>query len=149
MYIGIIILQAPSDGHILLAESLPFPSGNTGPKITEIAIGGWGNSKSGLRLDFLASLAVPTTYEVPTAGLLNVNEYRPFWISWKNGLIQFGKGMKVLLLYYFYPLGDRGRLTGYCHWQHGDLEVDRCPQIPAGNDSIFDKILTIPIHCSA
>lgn len=59
--------------------------GMTGDKTYEILI----DSKSHIKMNstFLASKDTP--------GILKCEEFRPFWISWKNGLIQAGTGNEI------------------------------------------------------
>ncbi|XP_012218887.1 uncharacterized protein [Linepithema humile] len=75
-------VKAPNDAHIALT---------TGPQegdpMYEVFIGGWSNSKSVIR----KNRTKPEVAEVETPGILNIDDYRGFWIRWDNGVLTVGK----------------------------------------------------------
>lgn len=52
----------------------------------EVFIGGWGNQQSVIRKNRMK----PDKVEVPTPNILNVGEFRTFWIRWDNKTISCG-----------------------------------------------------------
>ena len=61
----------------------------------EIVIGGWGNSKSVIRRKPVGTSYGDDTNFASTSGILDGNEYRPFWAQALNGLVRFGTGQIV------------------------------------------------------
>ncbi|XP_067673785.1 uncharacterized protein [Haliotis asinina] len=55
----------------------------------EVSFGGHGNSRSSIN-GCLQCGSMAFLYE---SSIVSCNEYRPFWISWKNGVISGGKGL--------------------------------------------------------
>ena len=58
----------------------------------EIVIGGWTNTQSVIRRKPLGSLNGDETNLASTSGIVDGNEYRPFWAQVLNGLVRFGTG---------------------------------------------------------
>ena len=59
----------------------------------EIVIGGWANTLSVIRRKPLGSLNGDETNLASTSGIVDGNEYRPFWAQvLLNGLVRFGTG---------------------------------------------------------
>ena len=82
-FIQFSVIEYCNDAHIALSSG-PAATGD----IYELVIGGWGNSRSVFRERKqscqLASANTPS--------ILNCAETRLFWLSWKDGLLSFGKG---------------------------------------------------------
>lgn len=69
--------------------SLLSVSGNLKAPSYEITLGANGNMISTLKA---RSSNGEFSAQVDTPSILSASEYRPFWISWANGAVQFGKG---------------------------------------------------------
>jgi len=65
----------------------PFPVAKSGAHRFQIFIGGWGNTKTAIR----RNRTKPDKAVVDTPDILSDAEYRGFWISWKDGLLEVGK----------------------------------------------------------
>ncbi|XP_063533409.1 uncharacterized protein LOC134743727 isoform X1 [Cydia strobilella] len=77
-------VRANNDAHVgLFSESR-----ETDP-MYEIVIGGWGNTKSAIRKKYCHQKV--DKVEVSTPNYLNENQYRGFWVRWKNGKISVGQ----------------------------------------------------------
>jgi hypothetical protein len=76
---------------LICAERLcfeqPFSVGKSGAHCFQIFIGGWGNTKTAIRRD----RTKPDKAVVDTSDILSDAEYRGFWVSWKDGLLEVGK----------------------------------------------------------
>ena len=81
---NIFSLKACHDGHVGLAEVVGLSS----LTMYEIVIGGWQNSKSVIRRARQGTIEV----EASTPNILDCNSARNFWLSWEDGVIQFGTG---------------------------------------------------------
>ena len=89
-------VRAKSNAYVALSSVY----GETTDKTYEIVIGGWENTKSVIR----SSGNGPAIKETTTPGILNEEELRPFWISWKRQVIEVGEGSRR----------GQGRIL---HWQ--------------------------------
>ena len=78
-------VRAQSDARILLLST----PGNIRAPSYEIDIGAEDNTKTVLRV---RSVIGEITVEQGTADILSATELRPFWISWMNGTVKFGRG---------------------------------------------------------
>jgi len=76
----------------------PFSVGKIGAHCFQIFIGGWGNTKTAIR----RNRTKPDKAVVDTPDILNDAEYRGFWVSWKDGLLEVGK---------------EGTATAFVNWQ--------------------------------
>ncbi|CAH1779588.1 unnamed protein product [Owenia fusiformis] len=77
-------LVAKMDAHILLTSKMNTYTG----KVYELILGGNENNDCMIKDQFAAEQSVA---RVPCPGVLNENERRTFWVSWKNGKIEFGR----------------------------------------------------------
>lgn len=77
-----IEIQANNDVHIALSEE-----DNDLPSMYEIVIGGWAGTKSAIRREKQGS----SMGSASTPGILSPTEFRGFWLSWKDGMIEVGK----------------------------------------------------------
>ncbi|XP_046836951.1 uncharacterized protein LOC124432248 isoform X1 [Vespa crabro] len=102
-------VKAPNDAHIALT---------TGPHedepMYEVIIGGWANSKSVIR----KNRTKPEVAEKETPGILTADNFRGFWIRWRDGEITVGKeGEQNAFLSYTDPepfgIGYFGACTGW------------------------------------
>ncbi|XP_074161873.1 C3 and PZP-like alpha-2-macroglobulin domain-containing protein 8 [Sminthopsis crassicaudata] len=80
-----VAVKAHNDAHFALSSG----SHDTAEMI-EIVIGGHQNSKTWISL---SKMGDPVA-SVDTIGILSWDEFRTFWISWKNGIIQVGHGIE-------------------------------------------------------
>ena len=71
----------------------------------EIIIGGWFNVRCSLRKIGFNGPTIVVTDPSPV-GYLSDQEFRPFWISWKDHVISVGSGTKVGE-YSFYSHDDK------------------------------------------
>uniref|UniRef100_A0A8C5QE18 C3 and PZP like alpha-2-macroglobulin domain containing 8 n=1 Tax=Leptobrachium leishanense TaxID=445787 RepID=A0A8C5QE18_9ANUR len=78
-----LTVKAHNDAHIALSNG-PHDMA----EMIEIVIGGQQNSKTWISS---SKMGVPVS-SASTVGILSWDEYRAFWISWKNGIIQIGHG---------------------------------------------------------
>jgi hypothetical protein len=62
-------------------------------KAYEVLIGGWSDTKSTLRKNRFEGL--PLLSSSTAADMLDANSNRPFWLSWIDGFIRFGRGSVV------------------------------------------------------
>lgn len=115
--------------HDALISLLRVPSNFKAPSY-EIVIGTAGNTKTVLHIKSELSNLV---YEVFTPSILSSDELRAFWVSWVNGMVQFGTGELVgenVLLYYNDPqpayrryvhsLAVASGLDVAAEWEFGD-----------------------------
>ena len=58
----------------------------------EIVIGGWGNTQSVVRRKPLGTTSGAAANSASTSGIVDGNEYRPFWAQSLNGMVRFGTG---------------------------------------------------------
>ena len=73
-------VRARADAHVALSNVY----GNTDERTHEIVIGGWNNTTS-----FIKDCAGgPILVEAVTMRVLSSIDYRDFWISWKDGILQ-------------------------------------------------------------
>ncbi|KAM9619623.1 C3 and PZP-like alpha-2-macroglobulin domain-containing protein 8 isoform 6-T8 [Morphnus guianensis] len=82
-----IAVKAHNDAHLALSSG-PHDMA----EMTEIVIGGHQNTKTWISV---SKMGEPVASR-DTAGILSWDEFRSFWISWKNGIIQVGHGTRVL-----------------------------------------------------
>ncbi|KAJ7398113.1 C3 and PZP-like alpha-2-macroglobulin domain-containing protein 8 [Pitangus sulphuratus] len=82
-----IAVKAHNDAHLALSSG-PHDMA----EMTEIVIGGHQNSKTWIST---SKMGEPVASR-DTPGILSWDEFRSFWISWKNGVIQVGHGTRVL-----------------------------------------------------
>ncbi|EMP24064.1 C3 and PZP-like alpha-2-macroglobulin domain-containing protein 8 [Chelonia mydas] len=82
-----IAVKAHNDAHFALSSG-PHDMA----EMTEIVIGGHQNAKTWISTSKMGEPVVSTD----TAGILSWDEFRSFWISWKNGIIQVGHGTQML-----------------------------------------------------
>ncbi|KAK4002256.1 C3 and PZP alpha-2-macroglobulin domain-containing protein 8 [Daphnia magna] len=75
-------VKCKNDAHIALLSSEEI----TTPMV-EIFIGGWANQKSAIRLN----QSRPDKAEEPTPDIVCCEEYRRFWVRFRNNLIQVGR----------------------------------------------------------
>ncbi|CAH2293294.1 C3 and PZP-like alpha-2-macroglobulin domain-containing 8 [Pelobates cultripes] len=78
-----LTVKAHNDAHVALSSG-PHDMA----EMIEIVIGGQHNSKTWISSSKMGN---PVS-SASTTGILSWDEYRAFWISWKNGLIQVGHG---------------------------------------------------------
>jgi hypothetical protein len=78
-------VKAKNDAHIALMSA----DDDTKP-LYEIVLGGWGNSKSCLRI--AKQSTCKSTYY---GSVLSQTAYKPFWVSWINSRITVGLGDTV------------------------------------------------------
>ena len=83
---AVFSVKACTDAHVALSE-VP---GLFTTKTYEIIIGGYSNAYSKIRLG--RDIDLKTEY---TQNILNCNEFRYFWVSWKDGIIEMGAGLVV------------------------------------------------------
>ncbi|KAI1230511.1 hypothetical protein IHE44_0009971 [Lamprotornis superbus] len=82
-----LAVKAHNDAHLALSSG-PHDMA----EMTEIVIGGQQNSKTWIST---SKMGEPVASR-DTPGILSWDEFRSFWISWKNGVIQVGHGTRVL-----------------------------------------------------
>ncbi|NWY45009.1 CPMD8 protein, partial [Sylvia atricapilla] len=82
-----IAVKAHNDAHLALSSG-PHDMA----EMTEIVIGGQQNTKTWISI---SKMGEPVASR-DTPGILSWDEFRSFWISWKNGVIQVGHGTRVL-----------------------------------------------------
>ena len=58
----------------------------------EIVIGGWANTASVIRRKLLGTYDGDAKNSASTSGIVDGNEYRPFWAQSLNGMVRFGTG---------------------------------------------------------
>nr|KAF7392444.1 hypothetical protein H0235_017443 [Vespula pensylvanica] len=102
-------VKAPNDAHIALTTGP-----HEGEPMYEVFIGGWGNSKSVIR----KNRTKPEVAERETPGILTADDFRGFWIRWRDGEITVGKeGESNAFLSYTDPepfgIGYFGACTGW------------------------------------
>ena len=75
-------VKCSNDAHVALLSSdvIALP-------MIEIFIGGWGNQKSTIRLN----QSRPDKAEEPTPDIVSKEEYRRFWIHFKENIIEVGR----------------------------------------------------------
>lgn len=78
-------VSAQHDAHVALMST-----DNTAGLLYEIVIGGWGNTKSCIRL--AKQQECKNTYLGP---VVNSYTYTHFWVSWANGVISLGRSETV------------------------------------------------------
>ena len=78
-------VAACNDAHIALVQNPDDILNNA----IEIVLGGWSNAKSAIR----SKPGGPNLVWVNTSYLLECKKMKSFWISWRDGLIQVGKGL--------------------------------------------------------
>jgi len=118
-------VRAPNDAHIALA---PGPAESE--PITEIFLGGWGNTKSVIR----KNRQKPDVVEVDTPGILNAGEYRGFWIRWYQGVVTVGhEGDVAAFMSFEDPYLHQVNYIGVCTgWgATGTWQIDDSPCPPA------------------
>ncbi|XP_053855290.1 C3 and PZP-like alpha-2-macroglobulin domain-containing protein 8 isoform X4 [Vidua macroura] len=82
-----LAVKAHNDAHLALSSG-PHDMA----EMTEIVIGGQQNTKTWIST---SKMGEPVASR-DTPGILSWDEFRSFWISWKNGIIQVGHGTRVL-----------------------------------------------------
>ncbi|KAJ6664317.1 hypothetical protein lerEdw1_008536 [Lerista edwardsae] len=82
-----VAVKAHNNAHIALSSG-PHDMA----EMTEIVIGGYQNSRTWIST---SKMGEPVT-SAETAGILSWDEFRSFWVSWANGIIQVGHGPAVL-----------------------------------------------------
>ncbi|XP_074834082.1 C3 and PZP-like alpha-2-macroglobulin domain-containing protein 8 isoform X2 [Carettochelys insculpta] len=82
-----IAVKAHNDAHFALSSG-PHDMA----EMTEIVIGGHQNAKTWISTSKMGEPVISTD----TDGILSWDEFRSFWISWKNGIIQVGHGTQML-----------------------------------------------------
>ncbi|KAJ7415213.1 C3 and PZP-like alpha-2-macroglobulin domain-containing protein 8 [Willisornis vidua] len=82
-----IAVKAHNDAHLALSSE-PHDMA----EMAEIVIGGHQNSKTWISI---SKMGEPVASR-DTPGILSWDEFRSFWISWRNGIIQVGHGTRVL-----------------------------------------------------
>ncbi|XP_072260759.1 C3 and PZP-like alpha-2-macroglobulin domain-containing protein 8 isoform X1 [Pyxicephalus adspersus] len=80
-----LTVKAHNDAHVALSSG-PHDMA----EMIEIVIGGQQNSKTWITTSKMGEPVASAN----TAAILSWDEFRAFWISWKNGLIQVGHGTK-------------------------------------------------------
>jgi hypothetical protein len=76
-------VRSCNDGHILLATSLGDDAHGY-----EIVLGGYDNTKSDIRRGSHGEILK----QVDTPGILNCNEFLPFWVRWGDRTVLVGSG---------------------------------------------------------
>jgi len=76
-------VRAGADAHVALSTMY----GETDRKTYELVLGGWTNRRTALRYGGRG----PVMAGVDTPRLLDVDEFRPFWISWTDDVIQVAR----------------------------------------------------------
>ena len=74
-----------NDAHLILSENR-----NDSFQSYEIVIGGWGDTTSVIRSCRQCQHRA-VKYHTP----ISCTEYKPFWVSWRNGTIRVGEGQEV------------------------------------------------------
>jgi Farnesoic acid 0-methyl transferase len=87
-----------NDAHIM-TQTVP---GSTVDKHFEIVIGGWTNTRSAIRSRRGGSELVG--YE--EVGIMACDEYRQFWISWRNGTLEVGKNAVYTQSFMLYRMSE-------------------------------------------
>ena len=82
----IIRLKAASDGHVLLTDTVGDIS-----RGYEVIIGGWDNTECAVRHPPGGEVVFTTS----TPGIVSGEEFRTFWVSFSDGLIEMGTGFDV------------------------------------------------------
>ncbi|OWK50653.1 C3 and PZP-like alpha-2-macroglobulin domain-containing protein 8 [Lonchura striata] len=82
-----LAVKAHNDAHLALSSG-PHDMA----EMAEIVIGGQQNTKTWIST---SKMGEPEASR-DTPGILSWDEFRSFWISWKNGIIQVGHGTRVL-----------------------------------------------------
>ncbi|XP_029470045.1 C3 and PZP-like alpha-2-macroglobulin domain-containing protein 8 isoform X2 [Rhinatrema bivittatum] len=82
-----VAVKAHNDAHFALSSG-PHDMA----EMIEIVIGGNQNARTWISTSKMGDPVASTN----TAGILSWDEFRSFWISWKNGVIQVGHGMQPL-----------------------------------------------------
>ncbi|XP_066492385.1 C3 and PZP-like alpha-2-macroglobulin domain-containing protein 8 [Tiliqua scincoides] len=82
-----VAVKAHNNAHIALSSG-PHDMA----EMTEIVIGGYQNSRTWIST---SKMGEPVA-SAETAGILSWDEFRSFWVSWANGVIQVGHGTSVL-----------------------------------------------------
>jgi hypothetical protein len=119
-------VKSASDAKVAL---LSVPSNFKAPSY-ELIIGADQNTVTILRCK---SISGDVVFEIDTPDILNSNELRPFWVSWVNGTIEFGKGdifgMNRLLKFsdpdptyrkHVHSLAVASALDAVGEWEFGD-----------------------------
>ena len=79
-------VQANSNAHIGF-----FSAAQTTDEVYDIAIGGWGNTRSAIR----EQSGGVTQVQIDTPGIVSDTEARQFWADAVNGLIRFGSSATI------------------------------------------------------
>jgi hypothetical protein len=87
-----IVFEAKAERNIFIALT-QFKDTYAQDKMYEVLIGGFGNTKTQMRRTIYAG--APVLADVSTPSILDPNSFRPFWLSWADGKIRFGKGTVV------------------------------------------------------
>ena len=82
-------VQACNDAFVLLKKS-QTSNANT----YEINIGAWSNSDSVIRAAVLKTYSVELV-KCKTSDILNCTSAVPLWVSWLDGIIEFGMGHDI------------------------------------------------------
>ena len=80
-------VKACNDAFVALMQT----PGNRSSNLYEVVLGGWSNQKSAIRL---LKYGVNTVI-VDTPNILNCTQWRRFWVSWKDGVIDVGYGPRA------------------------------------------------------
>uniref|UniRef100_A0A8B9H8M1 C3 and PZP like alpha-2-macroglobulin domain containing 8 n=2 Tax=Astyanax mexicanus TaxID=7994 RepID=A0A8B9H8M1_ASTMX len=80
-----VSVKTHNDAHIALA-----PSAHDSTEMVEVVLGGRQNSRSWISV---GKMGEPVA-NVPTPGILSWDEFRSFWISWREGGVQVGYGLE-------------------------------------------------------
>lgn len=77
-------VKAGNDAHIILSA---VPSPSEAEPVVEVFIGGWGNSKSAIRVN----RTKPDKDTQDTPKILSGDEFRGFWVSFDNNVVAAGR----------------------------------------------------------
>ena len=105
----------------------------------EVIIGGWGNSESAIK----RVLTWATLVRVPTPQILDCDNFRTFWVSWENGVLEVGVGDLFDLSFMSVPLEDEANMHAV---SFGTLGVYGEWEVPQREGTII-SILANPFVC--
>ncbi|KAI7791344.1 C3 and PZP-like alpha-2-macroglobulin domain-containing protein 8 isoform X1 [Triplophysa rosa] len=103
-----VSVKSHNDAHIALS-----PTAHDNTDMVEIVLGGRQNSRSWISQGKMGEPVAST----PTPGILSWDEFRSFWISWREGGVQVGHGLEpsseTVILQWAGPLSAHVRHVGF------------------------------------
>ncbi|XP_051549354.1 C3 and PZP-like alpha-2-macroglobulin domain-containing protein 8 isoform X2 [Myxocyprinus asiaticus] len=103
-----VAIKSHNDAHIALS-----PTAHDSSEMVEIVLGGRQNLRSWISRGKMGEPVAST----PTPGILSWDEFRSFWISWREGGVQVGHGLEpsseTLILQWTGPLPAQVQYIGF------------------------------------